>query len=86
MDVGDGGTSSSQSLEPSLGLATEPVPCAVPIHSERPTEATAAVLDPLFNAAGKAPVIVKQESGWFHLLEEKWQKKTVEKLALQREK
>jgi hypothetical protein len=55
MNVGDGGDSSSQSLEPNLGPATEPVPSIVPIHSERPSEATASVLDPLFNAAGKAP-------------------------------
>jgi hypothetical protein len=60
MDVGDGGASSSQCLEPNLGPAPEPVQ---PVHSERPFEAAPSVLDPLFNAAGKAPhpdaVIVK---------------------------
>jgi hypothetical protein len=60
MDVGDGGASSLQCLEPNLGPAPEPVQ---PVHSERPFEAAPSVLDPLFNAAGKAPhpdaIIVK---------------------------
>jgi hypothetical protein len=87
MDVGDGGASSSQCLKPNLGPAPEPVQ---PVHSERPFEAAPSVLDPLFNAAGKAPhpdaVVVKQEAGWFQLREEKCQRKAAEKLALQQEK
>jgi hypothetical protein len=63
MDVDDGGASSSQCLEPNLGPAPEPVQSAVPVHSGHPFEAAPSVLDPLFNAAGKAPhpdaVIVK---------------------------
>jgi hypothetical protein len=85
MDVGDGGASSSQCLEPNLGPAPEPVQ---PVHSERPFEAAPSVLDPLFNAAGKAPhldaVIVKQEAGWFQLCEEKCHRKAAEKLAFSR--
>jgi hypothetical protein len=83
MDVGDGGASSSECLEPNFGPAAEPVPSAIPVHCERPSEATPSVLDPLFNAAGKAPhpnaIIVKQEGGWFQLREEKRQRKTTEK-------
>jgi hypothetical protein len=87
MDVGDGGASSSQYLEPNLGAAPEPVQSAVPVHSGHPFEAAPSILDPLFNAAGKAPhpdaVIVKQEAGCFQLREEKRQRKAAEKLALQ---
>jgi hypothetical protein len=87
MDVSVGGASSSQCLEPNLGPAPEPVQ---PVHSERPFEAAPSVLDPLFNAAGKAPhpdaVIVKQEAGWFQLRKEKCHRKAAEKLALQQEK
>jgi hypothetical protein len=58
-----------------LGPAVEPVPSAIPVHSDRFSEATPSIQDPLFNAAGKAPhpdaVIVKQEAGWFQLWEEK---------------
>jgi hypothetical protein len=76
MDVGDGGASSSQCLELNFGLVAEPVRTAILVHSEHPFEATPSVLDPLFNAAGKAPhpdvAIVKQEAGWFQLQEEKW--------------
>jgi hypothetical protein len=83
MDVGDGGASSSQCLEPNLGPAPELVH---PVHSEHPFEAAPSVLDPLFNAAGKAPhpdaVIVKQGAGWFQLHEEKRHRKAGEKLAL----
>jgi hypothetical protein len=90
MDVGDGGASSSQCLEPNLGPIPEPVQSAVPVHNGHPFEAAPSVLDPLFNAAGKAPhpdaVIVKQEAGWFQLCEEKRQRKAAEKLALQQEK
>jgi hypothetical protein len=90
MDVGDGGASSSQCLEPNLGLAPESVQSAIPVHSGHPFEATPSVLDPLFNAAGKAPhpdaVIVKQEASWFQFHEEKCQRKAAEKLALQQEK
>jgi hypothetical protein len=90
MDVGDGGASSSQCLEPNLGPTPEPVQSAVPVHSGHPFEATPSILDPLFNAAGKAPhpdaVIVKQEAGWFQLCKEKRQRKATEKLALQQEK
>jgi hypothetical protein len=47
-------------------------------------------MDPFFNAARKAPhpgaVIVKQDAGWFPLKEEKRQRKTVKKLAMQHEK
>jgi hypothetical protein len=67
MDVGDSGASNSQCLEPNLGPAPEPVQSAVPVHSGHPFEAAPSILDPLFNAAGKAPhpdvVIVKQEAG-----------------------
>jgi hypothetical protein len=87
MDVGDGGASSSQCLEPNLGPAPEPVQ---PVHSERPFEVAPSILDPLFNAAGKAlhpdADIVKQEAGWFQLCEEKRHRKVAEKLALQQEK
>jgi hypothetical protein len=90
MDVDDGGASSSQCLEPKLGLATEPVPSTILVHSDCPSEATPSVHDPLFNGAEKAlhldAMIVKQEAGWFQLREEKRQKKTAEKLALQQEK
>jgi hypothetical protein len=90
MDVGDGDASSSQCLEPNLGHAPEPMQSAVPVHSGHPFEAAPSVLDLLFNAAGKAPhldvVVVKQEAGWFQLREEKRQRKTAEKLALQQEK
>jgi hypothetical protein len=90
IDVGDGGASSSQCLEPNFGPVAEPVPSAIPVHSKHPSEATPSILDLLFNAVGKAPhpdaVIVKQEAGWFQLWEEKRQRKTVEKLALQQEK
>jgi hypothetical protein len=89
MDVGDGGALSSQCLELNLGPVVELVPSAVAIHNEHPTEATPSILDPLFNAVGKAPhpdaMIVKQEAGWFQLWEEKQQRKIAEKLALQRE-
>jgi hypothetical protein len=90
MDVGDGGASSSQCLEPNLGPAPEPVQSTVPVHSGHPFEAAPSVLDPLFNTVGKAPhldaVIVKQEAGWFQLHEEKRHRKAAEKLALQQEK
>jgi hypothetical protein len=90
MDVGDGGASSSQCLGPNLDPAPELVQSAVPVHSGHPFEAAPSVLDPLFNAAGKAPhpdaVVVKQEAGWFQLREEKRQRKTMQKLALQQEK
>jgi hypothetical protein len=90
MDIGYGGASSSQCLEPNLGPTTEPMPSAVPIHGDRPSEATPSVHDPLFNAAGKVPhpdtVIVKQEASWFQLREEKRQRMTAEKLALLQEK
>jgi hypothetical protein len=76
MDVGNGGVLSSHCLEPNFGPAAELVPSAIPVHYERPSEATPSFLDPLFNAVGKAPhpdvVIVKQEAGWFQLREEKW--------------
>jgi hypothetical protein len=55
MDVGDSGASSLQCLEPKLGPTAEPVPSAVPIHSDRPFEAIPSIHDPLFNAVGKAP-------------------------------
>jgi hypothetical protein len=90
MDVGDGGASSSQCLDPNLGPAADPVQCVVPVKCEHPPKATPSVVDPLFNAAGKAlhpdVVIVKQEAGWFQLREEKRQRKTAEKLALQQKK
>jgi hypothetical protein len=90
MDIGDGDASSSQCLEPNLGPIPELVQSAVPVHSGHPFEATPSILDPLFNAAGKAPhpdaVIVKQEAGWFQLCKEKRQRKATEKLALQQEK
>jgi ribosomal protein L10 len=64
----------------------EPVPTAIAVHNEHPNEVTAAIMDPLFNAAGKVchldAVVVKQEAGWFQLQEEKLQKKTAMKLAL----
>jgi hypothetical protein len=86
MDVGDSGASSLQCLEPKLGPTVEPVPFAVPVHSDCPSKATPSVHDPLFNAVGKAPhpdvVIVKQEVDWFQFREEKQQRKTTEKLAL----
>jgi hypothetical protein len=86
MDIGDGGASSSQHLEPNTGPTTEPLQSSVRVHSDRPSEATPSVHDPLFNAAGKAPhpdvVVVKQEAGWFQLRKEKRQRKTAEKLAL----
>jgi hypothetical protein len=66
MDIGDGGASSLQCLEPNLGPVPEPVQSTVLVHSGHPFEAALSVLDPLFNAAGKAPhpdaVIVKQEA------------------------
>jgi hypothetical protein len=87
MDVGDGSASSSQCLDPNLGPAADLVQCAVLVECEHLPKATPSVVDPLFNAARKAPhpdaVIVKQEAGWFQLREEKQQRKTVEKLALQ---
>jgi hypothetical protein len=87
MDVSDDGASSSQCLEPNFGPVAEPVPTAVPVHSEHPSEMTPSILDWFFNAVGKAPhldaVIMKREAGWFPLWEEKLQKKTAEKLALQ---
>ena len=90
MDVDNSGASSLQCLEPKLGPAEEPVPFAAPVYSDRSSEATPSVHDLLFNAVGKAlhpdAMIVKQEAGWFQLREEKWQRKTTEKLALQQEK
>jgi hypothetical protein len=90
LDVGDGGASSLQCLGPNLDPAPELVQSAVPVHSGHPFEAAPSVLDPLFNAARKAPhpdaVVVKQEAGWFQLREEKRQRKIVQKLALQQEK
>jgi hypothetical protein len=55
MDVGDGGASSSQCLDPNLGPAADPVQCAVPVQCEHPPEVTPSVVDLLFNAVGKAP-------------------------------
>jgi hypothetical protein len=73
-----------------MGLAIKSVLAPVAIPSEPPSEASVAVMEPLFNAAGKAPhlddVIIKQEANWFQLQEEKRQKKNAEKLALQRKK
>jgi hypothetical protein len=90
VDVGDGAAYCSQTVDLNLGLAMEPLPSKVVVQIESPNEAVAIILDPLFNAARKAPhpnaIIVKQEVGWFQLREEKCQKKTVEKLALQCEK
>jgi hypothetical protein len=90
MDVGNGSASSLQCLEPNTGPTVEPLQSSIRVHSDRPSEATPSVHDPLFNAAGKAPhldaIIVKQEASWFQLREEKRQRKTVEKLALQQEK
>jgi hypothetical protein len=63
MDVGDGGASSSQCLEPNTSPAAELLQSSVRVHSDRSFEATPSVYDPLFNAVGKAPhpdaVIVK---------------------------
>jgi hypothetical protein len=90
MDVDDGGASSSQRLELNIGPTVKLLQSSVRVHSDRPSEATPSVYDPLFNVAGKAPhpdaVVVKQEAGWFQLCEEKRQRKTAEKLALQHEK
>jgi hypothetical protein len=87
MDVDDGGASSSQRLELNIGPTVKLLQSSVRVHSDRPSEATPSVYDPLFNVAGKAPhpdaVVVKQEAGWFQLCEEKRQRKTAEKLALQ---
>ena len=89
MDVGDGGASSSQCLEPGTGSATELLQSLVPVHSDRPSKSIPSNNDVLYNAAGKAPhpdvVIVKQEAGWFQEREEKCKKKIVEKLAQQQE-
>jgi hypothetical protein len=76
----------SITVELNLGTAKEPVPAAVAVHSERPSEVTTTIMDPLFTAARKAPhlnvIIVKQEASWFQLWEEKRQKTIAEKLAL----
>ena len=90
MDVNVGGASSSQCLEPNIGPAIEPLQSSIRVHSDHPFEAIPSIHDPLFNVVRKAPhpdvVIVKQEVGWFQLCEEKYQRKTAEKLALQEEK
>ena len=90
MDIGDGGFSSSQCLEPNTSPAAEPLQSSIRVHSDRPSEATLSIHDPLFNAAGKAlhldVVFVKQDDSWFQLREDKRQRKTTKKLALQHEK
>jgi hypothetical protein len=76
MDVGNDTRSCLQTLEPDLGMATEPVPIPLGIHSEPLSKVSAAIMDPLFNAARKVPlpnaIIIKHEAGWFQLWEEKW--------------
>jgi hypothetical protein len=47
MDVGDGGASSSQCLEPKTGPTAELLQSSVRVHSDRPSEATPSVHDPL---------------------------------------
>ena len=77
-------------MEPNLGPIAKPVPFAVLVYSDHPSEATPSIHDPLFNAVGKAlhpdAMIVKQEAGWFQLQEEKRQRKTSQILVLQHKK
>ena len=55
MDVSDGGASNSQCLELNTSPAVELLQSSAQVHSDRSSEATLSVPDPLFNAVGKAP-------------------------------
>ena len=63
MDVAKDNESCSQIVESNLAMATKLVPSLVLVHTEPPSEASVAGMDPLFNAARKAyhldAVIVK---------------------------
>ena len=61
----------------------------VAAHPEPRTTPTASIDNPLLNAVGKAlhpdVVVFKQEGGWFQAREEKWKRKTAEKIATRQE-
>jgi hypothetical protein len=90
MDVDVSAPSCVQTVGPSSSTASAQVLPAIPVQTDPLVESSGGFLDPLFNAAGKAPhsdaVIVKHEVGWFQLKEAKRLKKTTEKLAKQRER
>jgi hypothetical protein len=55
VDVSSGAVLCLQTMDPNSGPTTEPMPYAAVVHSEQSSEAIASAMDPLFNAAGKAP-------------------------------
>ena len=57
MDVGDGGASSLQYLEPNTGPTVEPLQSSVQVHSDCSSEPTPSSTNLLFNAIGKAPYL-----------------------------
>jgi hypothetical protein len=76
-DINEGGNVGVclQFMDPDLGWAPKPVPAPLEFYIEPPSEASAANMDPLFNAIRKSPpldaIIVKQEAGFFQSPEEK---------------